>query len=205
MEEVANGQRLGGRNLDQLRDIEWIESPAPAAASSLTIKVGNTHVICAVSIENRVPRWMYTQNIPGGWLTAEYRMLPYANPSRNTRESSRGRLGGRTHEIQRLIGRSLRAIIDLEALGKRTVWVDCDVLQADGGTRTASITGAFAALRLAANSWIQAGLMKTDPIEEAIAAISVGVRGDHVLNIGAKFDFNNQKNVKARFSTLIHG
>lgn len=181
MEKLDNEMRLGGRKPDEMRKIEWLESPAPAAASSLTVKIGNTHVICAVSIQDRVPRWMHVQHIPGGWLTAEYRMLPYANPSRGMRESSMGKIGGRTHEIQRLIGRSLRSVVDLEALGKRTVWVDCDVLQADGGTRTAAITGAYTALRLAVDGWLKSGLIEKDPIAEPIAAISVGLRGETAL------------------------
>ena len=181
MEKLDNGMRIDGRKPDELRKIDWVQSPAPSAASSLTVKVGNTHVICAVSIQDRVPRWMHVQNIPGGWLTAEYRMLPYANPSRGMRESSMGKIGGRTHEIQRLIGRSLRAVFDLEALGKKTIWIDCDVLQADGGTRTASITGAYAALRLAVDQWLKAGIIEKDPIIEPIAAISVGMRGDTAL------------------------
>ena len=143
--------------------------------------MGNTHVVCVANIEERVPRWMYVQKIVGGWLTAEYRMLPYSGTTRKNRESSMGRLGGRTHEIQRLIGRSLRAVVDLEALGKNTVWIDCDVLQSDGGTRTASITGAYVALRIAVNRWIKAGILKKNPLTDSLAAISVGLRNDTAL------------------------
>lgn len=181
MTEIESGKRIDGREPDQLRTIEWVPAPAPAATGSVTIKVGNTHVICAATIENRVPRWMHIQNMPGGWLTAEYRMLPYANPDRGTRESSRGRIGGRTHEIQRLIGRSLRAVVDLEALGKKTIWIDCDVLQADGGTRTASITGAYVALRMAVDKLLKRDILERDPVAEPVAAVSVGLRGEEVL------------------------
>lgn len=181
MTETGKGVRIDGRESDDLRVIEWVQNPAPAATGSVTIKIGNTHVICAVTIENRVPRWMNMQNVSGGWLTAEYRMLPYANSDRGTRESSRGRIGGRTHEIQRLIGRSLRAVVDLETLGRNTIWVDCDVLQADGGTRTASITGAYVALRMAVDSLLKRDMLSKDPLVEPVAAVSVGLRGGQPL------------------------
>lgn len=173
--------RIDGRKPDELRPVEWSNSPAPSAAASVTIKVGNTHVVCVANIEERVPRWMYVQKVAGGWLTAEYRMLPYAGTERRTRESSIGKIGGRTHEIQRLIGRSLRAVVDLAALGKNTVWIDCDVLQSDGGTRTASITGAYVALRIAVNRWLKAGILKKDPFTDSLAAISVGLRDNTAL------------------------
>jgi ribonuclease PH len=181
MAELEKGMRIDGRKPDELRRVEWLANPAPAASGSVTIKIGNTHVICAVTVEDRVPRWMHVQNVPGGWLTAEYRMLPYANSSRGTRESSIGRIGGRTHEIQRLIGRAMRAVVDLQALGKRTIWIDCDVIQADGGTRTASITGAYCALRVAVDRLLRSKALEKDPISEPLSAVSVGIRGGTAL------------------------
>ena len=148
---------------------------APAAAGSVLIKVGHTQLICAAMVEEFVPRWMREQKVAGGWLTAEYSLLPYSTQQRTSREVNAGRVSGRTQEIQRLVGRALRAVTNLEKLGPRTIWVDCDVLQADGGTRTAAITGAFVALRLAVNRLLKDGLLKEDPIREAVAAVSVGM------------------------------
>ncbi len=167
--------RFDGRALDALRDISFQMDIAPAAKGSALIRVGRTSVLCGVSVEPKVPRWMQAQKIGGGWLTGEYSMLPYATSDRSSRESSLGKVGGRTQEIQRLIGRSLRAVVDLNALGARTIWVDCDVLEADGGTRTASITGAYVALRQAVNRLLAEGVLETDPIKEPVAAVSVGI------------------------------
>ncbi len=167
--------RGDGRAVDALRPVTLEYGIAPAATGSALIRMGQTQVVCAVSVEEKVPRWMQQQKVPGGWLTGEYSLLPYATADRSSRESSRGKVSGRTQEIQRLIGRSLRAVVDLERLGPRTLWVDCDVLQADGGTRTAAITGAFAALRQAVDRLCQAEMLAEDPIREAVAAISVGV------------------------------
>lgn len=174
-ENQSTNVRSDGRALDQLREVGFEVDIAPAAKGSVLVQMGRTRVVCAVSVEERVPRWMQAQKVPGGWLTGEYSMLPYSTPDRSSRESSRGKVSGRTQEIQRLIGRSLRAVVDLEALGARTLWVDCDVLEADGGTRTASITGAFVALRLAVNRLIAEELLQEDPIRESVAAISVGI------------------------------
>lgn len=167
--------RTDGRKTDQLRKITIKTGVAPAASGSCLISTGNTKVICAVTIENEVPRWMKAQKVSGGWMTAEYSMLPYSTTERNKREVASGKVGGRTSEIQRLIGRAFRAAVDLEALGERTLWIDCDVLQADGGTRTASITGAFVALRIAIDGLLKSGALKTDPIREPVAAVSVGI------------------------------
>jgi len=145
------------------------------------ISFGRTQVLCAASIEEGVPRWMKEQSVTGGWLTAEYSMLPYSTSPRKQRDSTRGKIDGRSTEIQRLIGRSLRAGIDLEALGSRTLWVDCDVLQADGGTRTASITGASLAIALACNKLLKEGKVTKSPVSRQIAAVSVGVVGSEVL------------------------
>jgi ribonuclease PH len=146
---------------------------------SVLIEVGNTRVLCNATIETTVPGWM--RNSGRGWVTAEYGMLPRATLTRTARESERGKIGGRTHEIQRLIGRSLRAVMDLQALGERTIILDCDVLQADGGTRTAAITGACAALAIALNKLVAAGTLKASPMKQLVAATSVGIVDGHVL------------------------
>src|SRR5438876_2811809 len=141
--------RADARRPDQLRPIRFQNHIAPHASGSTLIQWGNTRVICGVTIEETVPRWMKEQGVTGGWLTAEYSMLPYSTQTRKPRDIARGKLDGRSAEIQRLIGRSLRAVVDLEKLGPRTMWIDCDVLQADGGTRTAAITGASLAVAVA--------------------------------------------------------
>ena len=171
----STGLRPDGRAADELRTLKFEPDVAAAAQGSTLIQVGRTRVICAVTIEDKVPRWMQQQKVKGGWLTAEYSLLPYSTHTRTSRESSLGRVGGRTQEIQRLIGRSLRAVVDLEKLGSRTVWVDCDVLEADGGTRTAAITGAYVALRRALDRLVQAEVLEEHPVREAVAAISVGL------------------------------
>lgn len=175
MGDAFSALRVDGRLPDRIRPVRMEPGVAPHAAGSVRIALGNTQVICAVTIQEEVPRWMKAQKVPGGWLTGEYSLLPYATDSRTPREASSGKLGGRTQEIQRLIGRTLRSAVDLGALGQRTVWVDCDVLQADGGTRTAAITGGWVALRLALNRLMASGGLKTDPMREQVAAISVGM------------------------------
>jgi len=183
-------KRPDGREQDELRPVKIKMNPAPAASGSVLISMGSTQVICAASIDNMVPRWMKAQKKPGGWVTAEYSLLPYSTDRRTRREVTSGKPSGRTQEIQRMIGRSLRAAIDLERLGTRTIWIDCDVLQADGGTRTASVTGAFIALRLAVNSLLKDGKLEEDPIREAVAAVSVGMyKGKPVLDLDYKEDF----------------
>ncbi|HBA82858.1 MAG TPA: ribonuclease PH [Verrucomicrobia bacterium] len=189
--------RPDGRRADQIRPVRLEPGIAPAATGSVLVCMGHTQVICAVTVEESVPRWMKEQKVRGGWITAEYSMLPYAATQRNKRESTSGKVGGRTQEIQRLIGRSLRAIVDLDLLGSRTLWLDCDVLQADGGTRTASITGAYAALRLAVDRCLKEGRLEADPIREPLAAVSVGVVEGHPLldlcyieDVAAEVDMN---------------
>jgi ribonuclease PH len=167
--------RADGRAADQLRPISFEAGIAPNATGSVLVSLGNTRVICGATIEARVPGWMRAQNVSGGWLTAEYSMLPYSTHDRKQRDSSKGKVDGRSVEIQRLIGRSLRAVVDLQKLGQHTLWVDCDVLQADGGTRTASITGAYVAARLAVQTLVDAGKLKENPIKDSIAAVSVGI------------------------------
>ena len=173
--------RSNNRASDKLREITFQTGIAPQASGSVLISFGRTQVLCAASIEEGVPRWMKEQGVTGGWLTAEYSMLPYSTAPRKQRDSSRGKVDGRSTEIQRLIGRSLRAGIDLEGLGSRTLWVDCDVLQADGGTRTASITGASVAIALACNKLLKEGKIAKSPVLRQIAAVSVGVVGSEVL------------------------
>lgn len=176
--------RSDGRNHDQLRQIDFIVDVAPHAAGSVLISFGNTRVICAATIQEDVPRWMKVQNVKGGWLTAEYSMLPYSTLDRKERESSRGKPDGRSTEIQRLIGRSLRAVIDLEKLGSRTLNIDCDVLQADGGTRTASITGACVAAAIACNRLLEKGKITRQPLKKKVAAVSAGiVKGEALLDL----------------------
>lgn len=173
--------RPDGRRPDQLRPVSFRNHIAPHASGSTLIEWGHTRVICGVTIEDTVPRWMKEQNVSGGWITAEYSMLPYSTLQRKPRDISRGRLDGRSQEIQRLIGRAMRAAVDLEQLGPRTVWVDCDVLQADGGTRTASITGAFVALALAVRKLLAEGKLAADPLLCPVAAVSVGIVAGQVL------------------------
>lgn len=178
---MTTRQRSSGRASDALRDISFQPGVAPQATGSVLVSFGRTQVLCAASIEEGVPRWMKEQGVSGGWLTAEYSMLPYSTSPRKPRDSSRGKVDGRSTEIQRLIGRSLRAGIDLEGLGSRTLWVDCDVLQADGGTRTASITGASVAISLACERLVREGKLPKSPVLRQVAAVSVGVVGSEVL------------------------
>jgi len=176
--------RHDGRAANQLRPINFELGIAPHATGSVLVSFGQTRVICAAMIEPKVPAWMRQQGIKGGWLTAEYAMLPYSTLDRKSRDSSRGKQDGRSVEIQRLIGRSLRTIIDLDKLGENTLWIDCDVLQADGGTRTASITGAYVAARLAVQKLIDAKRIPENPFRDSVAAISVGiVKGAPVLDL----------------------
>ncbi len=170
---MSTAPRADGRQADQLRKITFEANIAPHASGSVLVSFGATRVICAATIEPKVPSWMRQQGVPGGWLTAEYSMLPYSTLDRKQRDSSKGKVDGRSVEIQRLIGRSLRAVIDLQKLGENTLWVDCDVLQADGGTRTASITGAYLAARLAIQKLLDANKIKENPISDSIAAVSV--------------------------------
>ena len=172
---TSDSPRADGRACDQLRPLRFQNHFVPHATGSTLIEWGNTRVICGVTMEETVPRWMKEQNVPGGWVTAEYSMLPYSTLQRKARDISKGKIDGRSQEIQRLIGRAMRAAIDLEKLGPRTVWIDCDVIQADGGTRTAAITGAYVGLRLALRKLQQAGSLAQDPLLPAVAAVSVGI------------------------------
>jgi len=171
--------RPSGRKPDQLRDIEFIPNYSPYAEGSCLVKFGNTHVLCTASVEEKLPPFMRDQG--KGWITAEYGMLPRSTHQRMDREASRGKQTGRTQEIQRLIGRSLRAITNLKAMGERQIKIDCDVLQADGGTRTAAITGSYVALYLAFKGLVDKKLIKEIPLTDHVAAISCGVYKDKVV------------------------
>ena len=174
-------KRVDGRRPDQLRSVNIHPHYVKQPAGSVLIEMGNTRVLCAASVEEGVPRWMREQKVKGGWITAEYSMLPYATAPRKPRELSRGRPEGRTHEIQRLVGRALRSVTDIEKLGERTVWIDCDVLEADGGTRTAAITGAYVAVMLAMQKLQSEGVIAEIPLKSCVAAISVGLLEDVAL------------------------
>ncbi len=177
--------RSDNRALDQMRPVNILPDFISTAEGSVLIEVGNTRVICTASIEEAVPHFL--RNTKKGWITGEYAMLPRSTLTRTPRETSKVR--GRTHEIQRLIGRSLRAVTDLERMGERTIWVDCDVIQADGGTRTASITGAFVALGLAFQKLVEAGTLSAAPVRDFVAATSVGiVDGEVMLDLSYEED-----------------
>ena len=179
--------RADGRSSDQARELDIEIGVAPYAEGSCLISTGNTQVLCAASVTEGVPRWR--EESGAGWVTAEYGMLPRATSTRTVREASRGKQGGRTQEIQRLIGRSLRAVTNLTELGERTVWVDCDVIQADGGTRTASISGGFVALVFALHSLKERGALQQVPISDHVAATSVGiVDGTPLLDLAYEED-----------------
>jgi ribonuclease PH len=198
--------RADGRAPNQLRPLRFQNHIAPYAAGSTLIEWGNTRVICGVSIEETVPRWMKEQKVEGGWITAEYSMLPYSTLQRKPRDISKGKLDGRSSEIQRLIGRSMRAALDLQKLGARTICVDCDVLQADGGTRTAAITGAFVALSLAVKKLMAEKKLAESPVLNAIAAVSVGIVDGRTLldlcyteDVAAAVDMNLVMNAAGEF------
>lgn len=179
---MSPGSRADGRAAHELRSIDMQLGVQEFAEGSVLISAGKTKVLCAASVESSVPRWMAGSG--RGWVTAEYAMLPRATGERSRRESSRGRIGGRTHEIQRLIGRSLRSVIDLEALGETSIQLDCDVLQADGGTRTASTTGAWVALSLALDTAVASGQLVRRPALKPLSAVSVGVvDGEWLLDL----------------------
>jgi ribonuclease PH len=196
--------RSDHRPASELRATTLTPNYLPHAEGSVFIEAGRTKVICTASIEDRVPPFL--RNTGKGWVTAEYGMLPRATSTRTQREASTGKVGGRTQEIQRLIGRSLRSVTNLPALGERTVWIDCDVIQADGGTRTASITGAFVALALALETLRQRDVLRTIPLSDYVAAISVGiVDGEPLLDLAyeddsrADVDMNIVKTGDGRF------
>ena len=177
--------RADGRRLQEMRPVKITRNFLKHAEGSVFIQLGETKVICTASVEEDVPRFLRESN--QGWVTSEYAMLPRSTLTRMTRESATGRIGGKTHEIQRLIGRSLRSVVDLTSFGKRTIWIDCDVIQADGGTRTAAITGSFVALAEAFRVLQKKGVLTSPPLQETVAAISIGIVGGKIhldLNYG---------------------
>jgi len=186
---LAAMDRMDGRARDQLRPVTFELGIAPHAGGSVLVGMGNTRVICGVMVEENVPRWMKEKNVSGGWLTAEYSMLPYSTQQRRPRDIAKGRPDGRSTEIQRLIGRSLRAVVDLEKLGPRTIWVDCDVLQADGGTRTAAITGSSLAVAVACRKLAREKKVDAPPIRKLVAAVSAGMLdGNAIVDLNYEED-----------------
>jgi ribonuclease PH len=191
--------RPSGRTPDQLRPIKFTRNYTKHAEGSVLVEFGDTKVLCTASVESRVPRWLKGKG--QGWVTAEYGMLPRSTGSRMGREAARGKQGGRTMEIQRLIARSLRAVVNLEALGERNVIVDCDVIQADGGTRTASITGGFVALADAMQGLVDAGKIKKNPIIGQVASVSVGIyNGVPVLDL----DYDEDSNAETDMNVVMN-
>jgi ribonuclease PH len=206
---LTTAARADGRRRNQLRPVRFQNHIAPHATGSTLIEWGNTRVICGVTVEELVPRWMKEQNVTGGWITAEYSMLPYSTLQRKQRDSTKGKVDGRSQEIQRLIGRAMRASLDLDKLGTRTVWVDCDVLQADGGTRTAAITGAHVALCLAMRKLVAEGKLVENPMLHAVAAVSVGIVDNQAMldlcyteDAAASVDLNLVMNSAGEFIEL---
>ena len=183
-ESKISASRPDGRACDELRKISFQTGFAANATGSVLVSFGNTKVICAVTAEKKVPAWMNALVPPKGWMSAEYAMLPYSTLQRKQRASSAGKVDGRSVEIQRLVGRAMRAVADLEKIPGYTLWIDCDVLQADGGTRTASISGAFVAAKIAVNKLLASGEIAADPFADSVAAVSVGViNGRSVLDL----------------------
>lgn len=201
--------RADGRRADELRPLRFQNHIAPHATGSTLVEWGQTRVICGATVDESVPRWMKEQNVTGGWITAEYSMLPYSTHQRKPRDATKGRIDGRSQEIQRLIGRSIRSAIDLEKVGSRTIWIDCDVLQADGGTRTAAITGGYVALCLAVRKLMGEGKLTESPLLHPVAAVSMGVvKGQALLDlcytedVAASVDMNLVMNGAGEFIEL---
>ena len=171
--------RSDGRAADEIRPVRFVPGYLKYADGSVLIELGDTRLVCSASVEERVPQWRKGKGL--GWVTAEYQMIPRATEVRTPREASRGRLSGRTQEIQRLIGRSMRAVVNMSGLGERTIWLDCDVIQADGGTRTAAVTGAYVALAYALKACVEARKIGRIPLTDLVAATRVGMVGDELL------------------------
>jgi ribonuclease PH len=183
----VQGMRINERGNDKIREVKIVKNFLKYPEGSVLVEMGETKVICGVSVEEKVPPFL--KNTGKGWLTAEYSMLPRATHTRSMREAATGRIGGRTHEIQRLIGRALRAVMNLDVIGERTLWVDCDVIQADGGTRTASITGGYVAVVEALWNMKKKGMIQKIPLRDSVAAISVGiVKGEILLDLSYEED-----------------
>ena len=202
MTQTAWPKRRDDRGSESLRTLEIIPGAVPYAEGSALIKLGDTHVLCAATVDENVPRWLHNKG--RGWVTAEYAMLPRATKSRTPRATAAGKQDGRAVEIQRLIGRSLRAVTNLEALGERQIIVDCDVIQADGGTRTAAISGAWVALRIAVNKLLAAKAIAEDPIRTQVAAVSCGIhQGTAVLDLD--YDEDSQAGCDGNFVLTADG
>ncbi len=195
-------KRHDGRLADQLRPLSFEPGIAPHATGSVLTSFGNTRVICAATLEKRVPGWMREQQVEGGWITAEYSMLPYSTHDRKRRDIDKGRLDGRTVEIQRLIGRSMRAVVDLKKLPGYTLCIDCDVLQADGGTRTASISGAYVAAKMAVDRLIADGVLAECPFRDSVAAVSVGIF--HELPV-LDLNYHEDRDASVDFNVVMTG
>lgn len=192
--------RPSGRGADEMRQIEFVLRFTKHAEGSCLVKCGETHVLCTASVEEKVPGWM--KNTGRGWVTAEYGMLPRSTHARIDREAAKGKQSGRTQEIQRLIARALRAVVDLDAMGERQIKIDCDVLQADGGTRTASITGGYVALKMAFDHLVKIGIYETAPLTDSVAAISCGIyRGTPVLDL----DYDEDSSAETDANFVITG
>ena len=194
--------RSDNRDPQQMRPVKLVPDFISTAEGSVLIELGHTRVICTATIEEGVPGWM--RNSGKGWITSEYGMIPRSTLTRTPREASRGRVGGRTFEIQRLIGRALRSVVDLTQLGERTLWIDCDVIQADGGTRTASITGAFVAMAIALQRLAEAGTLKSVPLRDHVAAISVGIV-DGAIMLDLAYEEDSRAEVDANFAITGSG
>lgn len=190
------------RNTDQLRTIHFELGIAPHATGSVLVSFGDTRVICGATLEKKVPGWMKAEGHEGGWITAEYSMLPYSTLDRKRRDSSKGKQDGRSVEIQRLIGRAMRAVVDLSKLPGMTLWLDCDVLQADGGTRTASISGAYVAAQLAVQKCLAEGTLKENPFTDSIAAVSVGIFQDTAI---LDLNYIEDKDATVDFNVVMTG
>lgn len=199
---MSEEKRHDGRLADELRPVSFEVGIAPHATGSVLTSFGNTRVICAATLEKRVPGWMRDQGVEGGWITAEYSMLPYSTHDRKRRDIDKGRLDGRTVEIQRLIGRSMRAVVDLSKLPGYTLCIDCDVLQADGGTRTASITGAYVAAQLAVKRLIDDKVLEESPFRDSVAAVSVGVF--HELEV-LDLNYHEDREASVDFNIVMTG
>ena len=194
--------RANGRKLHEIRDIKITKDFLCYPAGAVLIEMGSTKVICTATLEDNIP--VFLKNTGKGWLTAEYSMLPMSTKIRIPRESSRGRIGGRTHEIQRLIGRSLRAVTDLDAFGEKTIYIDCDVIQADGGTRTASITGGFVALVELFRKLKQDGIINMIPVDDYVSAVSVGILDDNIY-LDLEYEEDSKAEVDMNFVMTAKG
>ncbi len=192
--------RAGGRKPDQLRAVTITPDYIPSALGSVLIECGRTRVICVASLEQKLPRWMMDEKERTGWVTAEYSLLPYAGGGRKMREATAGKVTGRTQEIQRLIGRALRAAVTLKDVGDNTIWIDCDVIEADGGTRTAAVTGGYLALHLALQRLVQRRILRKSPLLRRVAAVSVGMVGDRAL---LDLDYSEDSSAAVDFNVVM--